>query len=91
MEMTIPSREQQISFPGFKLGLKTSSNQEAREVDFKPPGVDEPALQAIGLNTARLYEALYEAFAEKDTSRYATFEDGVTTHCVLDEILANVV
>lgn len=84
IEITTPETSWQSRGPGRKIRLKDRKSAEVQEVDFRDPY--EPlyvsAMDIPATNPARVYEAL----TKENKSRYATFEDAVETHRVLDGI-----
>jgi predicted dehydrogenase len=81
IEATVLEILWQLRRPGWALKIK-SGNGEAKNVEFSIPDENYPG-SFIGINTARLYEA----YANKETEKYADFEDGLVSLRALDSIL----
>lgn len=81
IEVTTPQMLWQIRSEGWTLKIKNGT-EDAKDVEF---GIskEDYAESFLGINTARLYEA----YADKETDKYADFEDGLATHCALQKIL----
>ncbi len=81
IEVTTPQMPWQLRSPGWTLKIKNGA-EEAKDVEFSIPNENHPG-SFLGINTARLYEA----YANKETEKYADFEDGLATHCALQKII----
>jgi hypothetical protein len=74
----------QYGMPGPKILLRAGQSDEVEEVDFKDAKEPEyvSTVDIPSTNPARVYEA----FVKGEKGRYATFEDAVETHHMLDSI-----
>jgi hypothetical protein len=81
IEVTTPQMLWQIRSPGWTLKIKNGMG-EAKDVEFGIPKENHSG-SFLGINTARLYEA----YANKETEKYADFKGGLATHCALQKIL----
>ncbi|KAG0652059.1 Aspirochlorine biosynthesis E [Hyphodiscus hymeniophilus] len=84
IEVSSPEVGWQYGMPGQKILMRTGDKDEVEEVDFTDKE-EKQYVSAVGLlskNPARIYEA----FAEGEKNKYATFEDAMDVNKVLDGI-----
>ena len=83
IEITCPEQHYSVGPPGRTLRLKIGKG-ETQDIDFSgPAGVFDPKWDYNSHNVA----LQYDAFAEGDTDRYATFESALKTRHLMDEIV----
>ena len=84
VEATSPEFAWQYGMPGAHIRVRAGKGDEVEEVDFKD--AKEPnyvsSVNVPSTNPARVYEAL----AKGEKGRFASFEDAVELHRVLDGI-----
>ncbi len=80
--MTALNEMLQIRFLGKTLKIRNRKEEEVENVDYSVLDGSEPAISFVGINTAMLYEA----FANGETDKYATFEERLGTHRALDRV-----
>ncbi|KAH8895563.1 putative oxidoreductase [Thozetella sp. PMI_491] len=84
IEVTVPEGPPMCTAPpGRKLRVKIGKN-EAREIDFQDT---ENIVNLEWNHNAHNVARLYDAFANGDTTRYATFESALKTRRLMDEIV----
>lgn len=83
IEVSSPEFAWQYGKPGAKI-LLSGGEGEVEEVDFRDPKEEQyvSALNVPSSNPARVYMA----FAKSEKGKFASFEDAVETHRVLDAI-----
>lgn len=83
IELTSPEFGWQIGHPEAKITIRDSKGGEPRQVELEAldPGIGN--LGQAGQNIA----LIYEAFAQGDTGRYATFERATQTHRLVKRII----
>jgi predicted dehydrogenase len=84
IEVTSPEFPWQFGMPGAKILLRAGEKDEIEEVDFKDLGEKEyvSTMKVPAANVARVYDA----FATGKKGRFASFEDAVETHRLLDAV-----
>lgn len=83
IEITSPEQHYSVGPPGRKLRLKIGKG-ETQDIDFSAPqGIFDPSWDFNSHNVA----LQYDAFANGDTSRYATFESALKTRRLMDDIV----
>ena len=83
IEVSAPEFPWQYGMPGSKILLRVGE-EKVEEVDIKDPKEElyVSSLNVPSANPARVYEA----FANGERGRFASFDDAVETHRVLDAI-----
>lgn len=84
IEVTGPEYSWQIGIPGAKILVRAGEKEEVEEVDFKDR-VEKEYVSAVNVPSTNLAR-VYQAFAKGEIGKYASFEDAVETHRVLDGI-----
>ena len=81
LEITTPEVAWQMGPPGATIKICNADDGSVEAVEFGGSG-EASKVAFPGKNTA----FSYEAFAKGDTGKYATFEDSLKTHHLLDSI-----